>query len=79
MASETLAQSIYAPSLMNFGPMGRFLRPAPPPVGRITSDVIIGMSVTDFTTVGHIAILVFNPTTPNRGSPLVRMSVRMIN
>jgi len=25
--------------------------------GRITSDVITGMSVTDFTTVGHIAIL----------------------
>ena len=25
--------------------------------GRVTSDVITGMSVTDFTTVGHIATL----------------------
>ena len=29
--------------------------PALPRVGRITLDVVRGMSVTDFTTVGHIA------------------------
>ena len=35
------------------------LWPDIPPFGRITSDVIIGLSVTNFTTVGHIAILVY--------------------
>ena len=29
-------------------------------IGRVTSDVINGMSVTDFTTVGHIARFVRN-------------------
>ena len=35
--------------------MGRFFDPSSdiPPFGRVTSDVITGMSVTDFTTVGH--------------------------
>ena len=36
---------------------GGFVWPALPRMGRITSDVINGMSVTDFTMVGHIAIL----------------------
>ena len=37
--------------------MGRFFDVWPDIIqfGRITSDVITGMSVTDFTTVGHVA------------------------
>ena len=39
-----------------------------PPFGRITSDVITSMSVTDFTTVGHIATL-----TPHSAIVLVHL------
>ena len=47
----------YVPRARNCGTMGRFLMlwPDLPRVGRITSDLVTGTSVTDFTTVGHIA------------------------